>query len=80
MAEIDSPALDKLLDKAAAEPDPGKAAEAGEEITHRVADGAYYLPFVYEKYVSWRGPRLTDVHVSDAYGGYDYVRLGVDGA
>ncbi|WP_327690335.1 caspase, EACC1-associated type [Streptomyces tubercidicus] len=80
VAEIDSPALGKLLDKAAAEPDPGKAAEAGEEITHRVADGAYYLPFVYEKYVSWRGPRLTDVHVSDAYGGYDYVRLGVDGA
>ncbi|MGW8554662.1 caspase, EACC1-associated type [Streptomyces tubercidicus] len=77
VAEIDSPALDKLLDNAAAEPDPGKAAEAGEEITHRVANGAYYLPFVYEKYVSWRGPRLTDVHVSDAYGGYDYVQLGV---
>ncbi|MGW2411119.1 caspase, EACC1-associated type [Streptomyces tubercidicus] len=80
VAEIDSPALDTLLYKAAVEPDPGKAAEAGEEITHRVADGAYYLPFVYEKYVSWRGPRLTDVHVSDAYGGYDYVQLGVGGA
>lgn len=80
VAEIDSPALGKLLDKAAAEPDPARPLRPHEEITHRVADGAYYLPFVYEKYVSWRGPRLTDVHVSDAYGGYDYVRLGVDGA
>ncbi|AWN31196.1 ABC transporter substrate-binding protein [Streptomyces sp. NEAU-S7GS2] len=79
LAGVDSPAIDKLLAEAIAEPDPGKAGEAYEQINHKVADNAYYLPFVYDKYVSWRSPRLTDVHVSPAYGAYDYARLGVSG-
>ncbi|MFD5399231.1 ABC transporter substrate-binding protein [Streptomyces sp. NPDC127097] len=79
LADVDSPALDKLLDKAVAEADPKAAGEIYEEINHQVSEGAYYLPLVYGRYVSWRSPRLTDVHVADAYGGYDYVRLGVRG-
>ncbi|MGA5563817.1 caspase, EACC1-associated type [Streptomyces platensis] len=79
-SEVDSPALDKLLDKAAAETDPNTAGEIYQEINHKVSGEAYYLPFVYGKYVSWRSPRLTDVHVADVYGGYDYARLGVRGA
>ncbi|QIY58857.1 oligopeptide-binding lipoprotein [Streptomyces sp. RPA4-5] len=78
--EVDSPTLDKLLDKAVAETDPNTAGETYEEINHKVSGEAYYLPFVYGKYVSWRSPRLTDVHVADVYGGYDYARLGVRGA
>ncbi|MCF3142069.1 ABC transporter substrate-binding protein, partial [Streptomyces platensis] len=79
-SEVDSPTLDKLLDKAVAEADPNRAAETYEEINHKVSGEAYYLPFIYGKYVSWRSPRLTDVHVADVYGGYDYARLGVRGA
>ncbi|MEU8680344.1 ABC transporter substrate-binding protein [Streptomyces sp. NPDC048611] len=79
VAEVDSPALDKLLDQAIAERDPDKAGETNAEINHKVAEGAYYLPLVYEKYVSWRGPRLTNVQVAPAYGGYDFTRLGVNG-
>ncbi|WP_405843967.1 ABC transporter substrate-binding protein [Streptomyces platensis] len=79
-AEVDSPTLDKLLDKAVAEPDPNTAGETYKEINHKVSGEAYYLPFVYGKYVSWRSPRLTDVHVADVYDGYDYARLGVRGA
>ncbi|MFJ3952475.1 ABC transporter substrate-binding protein [Streptomyces libani] len=79
LAGVDSPAIDKLLAEAIAEPDPDKAGEAYEQINHKVADNAYYLPFVYDKYASWRSPRLTDVHVSPAYGGYDFARLGVSG-
>ncbi|MGY5129109.1 caspase, EACC1-associated type [Streptomyces nigrescens] len=79
LAGVDSPAIDKLLDKAIAEPDPNKAGEAYAQINHKVAADAYYLPFVYDKYVSWRSPRLTNVHVSAAYGGYDFAQLGVSG-
>ncbi|MGW3008298.1 caspase, EACC1-associated type [Streptomyces sp. NPDC001219] len=79
VAEVDSPALDKLLDQAIAERDPDKAGEAYAEINHKVAEGAYYLPLVFEKYVSWRSPRLTNVQVAPAYGGYDFARLGVNG-
>lgn len=80
LAEVDSPALDKLLDKAVAASDPNTAGAAYEEINHKVSEEVYYLPFVHGRYVSWRSPRLTDVHVADVYGGYDYVRLGVRGA
>ncbi|ARF53870.1 caspase, EACC1-associated type [Streptomyces gilvosporeus] len=80
MAEVDSGGINALLDEAVAESDPGKAARLYDKINHEVADGAYYLPIVYDKRLSWRGPRLTNVYVSSAYGTYDYVSLGVSGS
>ncbi|MEU8781094.1 ABC transporter substrate-binding protein [Streptomyces sp. NPDC048637] len=79
LAGVDSPFIDKLLDQARAETDPNTAGKAYERINRKVAEDASYLPFVYDRYVSWRSPRLTSVHVSAAYGGYDYARLGVSG-
>ena len=42
-------------------------------------EGAYYLPFTFEKCINCRGSeRLTNVYTTDAYSGqYDYVNLGL---
>ncbi len=87
VTEVDDPAIDKALDKAvdstgpAGAPgvDPDKAGTYYEQINRAVAEGAYYLPFLQERMVNWRSPRLTNVYVSEAYGDYDFARLGVSG-
>src|SRR5213076_1627934 len=68
IAEVDSGTINGLLDESVAKPDPDKAAGLYDKINHEVADGAYYLPIVYDKRLSWRSPRLTNVYVSSAYG------------
>ena len=65
-AEINDPAIDALFDQAAAETDPAKAAEIYRQINHKVMEGAYYLPFVVDKALNYRNPRLTNVYVHDA--------------
>lgn len=79
IAEINSSDINKLLDEAAATTSPDEAADLSQKINHKVSEGAYYLPIIHRKYLSWRGPRLTNVYVSGAYGSYDYVSLGVRG-
>ncbi|MFE0191051.1 ABC transporter substrate-binding protein [Streptomyces sp. NPDC058989] len=74
---VDDPRIDKALDSAAAAARPESAAPLYSQISRMVGEGAYYLPFVYERNVTWRSPRLTNVYTSDAYGGYDFARLGV---
>ncbi|MEU6389014.1 ABC transporter substrate-binding protein [Streptomyces sp. NPDC046939] len=77
-SQIKDPKVDALFDKAIAETDPEKAGKIYEELDHRILDQADWMPFIYEKNITWRGPRLTNVYMSDAYNGrYDYVSLGV---
>ncbi len=77
-AEVDEPAINKLFDDAIAEIDPDKAAKIYQEANKKVTEGAWYLPFTYEKNIIWRSSRLTNVYTSDAYNGrYDYASLGV---
>ncbi|MEU0271809.1 hypothetical protein [Streptomyces sp. NPDC006307] len=78
-AEVDDAVLRQLIDQAIAESDPYKAAKTYAEINRRLADGAYYLPLLHDRRLIWRGPRLTNVYTTDAYGAYDYVSLGVRG-
>ena len=41
-------------------------------------EGAYYLPFIFEKFINWRSHTLTNVYTTDGYSGmYDFVNLGV---
>jgi peptide/nickel transport system substrate-binding protein len=48
------------------------------EINHKVMEGGYYLPFVFEKFINWRSSRLANVYTSDGYSGmYDFVNLGL---
>ncbi|MET9430133.1 ABC transporter substrate-binding protein [Streptomyces sp. NPDC003036] len=78
-AEVDDAVLRQLIDQAIAESDPYKAAKTYAEINRRLADAAYYLPLLHDRRLIWRGPRLTNVYTTDAYGAYDYVSLGVRG-
>jgi peptide/nickel transport system substrate-binding protein len=57
--------------------DAGKA-KIATEINHKVMEGGYYLPFVFEKFINWRSSRLANVYTSDGYSGmYDFVNLGL---
>ncbi|MFF9237883.1 ABC transporter substrate-binding protein [Streptomyces sp. NPDC014801] len=76
-AGVNDPAVNALLDQAAAQTDPVRAAELYRRVDHRVTDGAYYLPVVADKALNYRGPRLTNVYVHQAYGMVDFQALGV---
>jgi peptide/nickel transport system substrate-binding protein len=75
-AEINDPQINQLFDDAAAA-DPAKAADDYSQINHNIMEGAYYLPFVYNKVLVYHNPRLTNLHVEQAYGEIDLQALGV---
>ncbi|MFE0627480.1 ABC transporter substrate-binding protein [Streptomyces sp. NPDC058864] len=77
-AEIKDKTIDGLFDQALTQTDPNAAAEVYKQINQKVSEGAYYLPFTFEKNIIWRSSRLTNVYTADAYNGrYDYASLGV---
>ncbi|BCJ43345.1 peptide ABC transporter substrate-binding protein [Actinoplanes ianthinogenes] len=77
LPEIKDPAIDGLFDQAAAETDPAKAAEIYGQINHKIMEGAYYLPFVVDKALNYRNPRLTNAYIHEAFGMIDFQALGV---
>ncbi|MFD7978310.1 ABC transporter substrate-binding protein [Streptomyces sp. NPDC059071] len=79
-AQVDDPAINSLFDRARSEKDDTRAAELYRQINHRLTDGAHYLPMVAVKSLNYRGPRLTNVYVSQAYGMVDIQALGVTGS
>lgn len=77
-SELNDPAVNKLFDDAIAETDPVKAGDIYKKMNEKVSEAAVYLPFVYDKTITWRSSRLTNAYTSDAYNGrYDYASLGV---
>ncbi|MGW0557890.1 ABC transporter substrate-binding protein [Streptomyces sp. NPDC002926] len=77
-SELKDPAVNKLFDQAIAETDPAKAGEIYKQMNQKVSEAAVYLPFVYDKTITWRSTRLTNAYTADAYNGrYDYASLGV---
>lgn len=77
-AMIDDKAIDGDFDKYVVEQDEAKKAQIATDINHKVMEGAYYLPFVFERFINWRSDRLTNVYSTDAYSGmYDFISLGV---
>ncbi|MBT2539868.1 ABC transporter substrate-binding protein [Streptomyces sp. ISL-44] len=77
-SELNDPAINKLFDEAIAETDPAKAGDIYKQMNQKVSEAAVYLPFVYDKTITWRSSRLTNAYTSDAYNGrYDYASLGV---
>ncbi|MFC8723375.1 ABC transporter substrate-binding protein, partial [Kitasatospora sp. NPDC057198] len=74
---INDPEINGWFDQAAAQTDPAKAADLYKKINHKVTDGAYYLPYSVTRALNYRNPRLTNVYVTDAYGGVDIQALGV---
>jgi peptide/nickel transport system substrate-binding protein len=78
LAMIDDPKIDAAFDKFQVTLDKGKRKQIAENINHMVTEGAYYLPFTWEKRIFWRSTRLTNVYSTYAYSGqYDYASLGV---
>ncbi|RZU50730.1 peptide/nickel transport system substrate-binding protein [Krasilnikovia cinnamomea] len=77
LPEINDPAINGLFDQAAQETDLTKAYGLYNQINTKVMEGAYYLPFVFDKALNYRNPRLTNVYVHDAFGMVDFQALGV---
>ena len=77
IAEIRDPAIDGLFDQAATETDPTKAAAIYTQINHKIMEGAYYLPFVVDKALNYRNPRLTNIYQQQALSMIDFQALGV---
>jgi len=75
--ELNDPEINSLIDKAKAESDPKKAADIWKDIDHKVMDQAVMVPFVYDKALNYRNPRVTNVFVTEYYGMYDFGSMGV---
>ncbi|MFJ9824271.1 ABC transporter substrate-binding protein [Streptomyces sp. NPDC101160] len=77
LAQVNDREIDTLFDQAKAAADTGKANGIYRQINHKLTDGAYYLPVAAGKTLNYRGPRLTNVYVNQAYGMVDLQALGV---
>jgi len=75
--ELNDPEINSLIDQAKAESDPKKSAAIWTNINHKVMDSAVMVPFVYDKALNYRNPRVTNVYVNGYYGMYDFSSLGV---
>jgi peptide/nickel transport system substrate-binding protein len=77
-AMIDDKSIDAKFDDFVKELDDTKREQIASDINKKVMEGAYYLPFVFEKIVTWRSSRLTNVYSTYTYSGqYDFASLGV---
>jgi peptide/nickel transport system substrate-binding protein len=77
-ALIEDKEIDGLFDKYVTTLEDSGKADIAKQINHKVMDGAYYLPFVFEKFINWRSSRLANVYTSDGYSGmYDFVNIGL---
>jgi peptide/nickel transport system substrate-binding protein len=71
------PDVDKMLDAAVAETDTAKREAMWTQIDKRVMEEAVILPGIYAKSLDLRPKKLSNVFITEAYGMYDYLSLGV---
>ncbi|WP_432979513.1 ABC transporter substrate-binding protein [Dactylosporangium sp. CA-233914] len=76
-AELNNSEINRLIDKATDETDPQNSAAIWGQINTIVMDEAVMVPFVYDKALNYRNPRLKNVFVNNYYGMYDFGSLGV---
>ncbi|MGV9556257.1 ABC transporter substrate-binding protein [Streptomyces sp. NPDC003401] len=77
-ALIKDKAIDGLFAQYVTTLDDAGKTKIATEINHKVMEGAYYLPFVFEKFINWRSDNLANVYTTDGYSGqYDFVNLGL---
>ncbi|MFI9275569.1 ABC transporter substrate-binding protein [Kitasatospora sp. NPDC052896] len=74
--ELDLPEINALLDSGARTTDPRAREHAWAEVDRVVMETATICPYLHARSLLYRGPRATHVHVSGAYGMYDYAALG----
>ncbi|WP_245665394.1 ABC transporter substrate-binding protein [Actinoplanes subtropicus] len=75
--EINDPAINAAFTKGLSEQDPAAAAQDYANANHLVMEGAYYLPFVFDKALNYYNPRLTNVYFNQALAMVDFSQLGV---
>lgn len=73
---LNDPQVNQLISAAAGETDASKRTAIYGQIDHIMMDQAVILPELYAKSLLYRGPNLTNVFVTEAYGMYDYTQLG----
>ena len=77
-AEVNDPAINAALDDMTTTTDQAQKDKDTHIVDQALMDGAYYMPFTYDKALTYRNPRLTNVYVTGAAGMYDFVSIGVD--
>lgn len=75
--ELNDPDIQALIKQAKDSTDPAKAAQLWGQINAKVMDTATLLPYVYDKALNYRNPRLTNVYEDLYYGMIDFQALGV---
>jgi peptide/nickel transport system substrate-binding protein len=73
---LNDPQVNNLLDQAAASPDANTRNGIYAQIDKIMMGQAVILPELYAKSLLYRGPNLTNVFVSEAFGMYDYTQIG----
>lgn len=76
---VRSPAVDKLIDQALLETDAAKQDTLWAQADKQVMEEAFVVPGVWRKVLLLRGKGLTNVFITDAFGMYDYLAMGVEG-
>ncbi|MET7574207.1 ABC transporter substrate-binding protein [Streptomyces sp. NPDC005492] len=77
-AMIKDKTIDGLFDTYNSTQDDAKKTQIATEINHKVMEGAYYLPFTFERLLNWRSSRIGNVYTTNAYSGYyDFVNIGL---
>jgi peptide/nickel transport system substrate-binding protein len=74
---VKDPAVDAAIDKALLETDATKRDALWNDVDKKVMDTAEILPGIWAKGLLYRSKRLTNVFITDGFGMYDYLALGV---
>ncbi|GAB2997589.1 ABC transporter substrate-binding protein [Amycolatopsis acidiphila] len=76
MEMLNDPQVNSLLDQAAASTDANTRNGIYAQIDKIMMNQAVILPELYAKSLLYRGPNLTNVFVTEAFGMYDYTQIG----
>jgi peptide/nickel transport system substrate-binding protein len=78
LAEENNPKVNAALDAAIANTDPAARTKAWGDIDEMVMKDSVIVPLIYAKILLYRPNTITNVGVSQGYGGmYDYLNMGV---
>jgi peptide/nickel transport system substrate-binding protein len=77
LPEINDPAINDDFTKGLNDQDPNGAAKDYADANQKVMEGAYYLPFVFDKALNYYNPRLTNVYFHQGLAMVDFASLGV---
>ena len=76
-AELDDPEINSLIDKALESTDVSERNKIWQQVDEKVMESAVLMPYVADRALTYRNPRLTNVYINGAFGMYDYVNIGV---